>query len=186
MGISHVTYGLKKWKGLLCSTCELFTDIDTSYVPIHLFVENANLAKVYAFIKKLGQDYLNAFSDMMIFDAVICNTDRHFGNFGLMVDNKTNRPVSFVPLFDHSSSLLNYAMDDDLNNIDEYAKTRTPAFEGVTFDELIKVFMTNRQRDMLRKLLTFEFRRHSSYNLPKRRLKIIEKWIQRRAGEMLK
>lgn len=186
MGISHVTYDLKKWKGLLCSTCELFTDIDTSYVPIHRFVENANLAKVYDFIKKLGQDYLNAFSDMMIFDAVICNTDRHFGNFGLMVDNKTNRPVSFAPLFDHGLSLLNYAMDDDLNNIDEYARTRTPAFEGVTFDELVKEFMTNRQRDMLRKLLTFEFRRHSTYNLPKQRLKIIEKWIQRRAGEMLK
>lgn len=61
-----------------------------SYVPIHRFVENINLVKVYAFIKKLVQNYLNAFSDMMIFDAVICNTDRHFGNFGLMVDNKTN------------------------------------------------------------------------------------------------
>ena len=103
-----------------------------------------------------------------------------------MVDNKTNRPVSFAPLFDHGSSLLNYAMGDELDNIDEYAKTRTPAFEGVTFDELVYEFMTNRQRDMLRKLLTFEFIRHSSYNLPKQRLKIIEKWIQHRAGEMLK
>ena len=43
---------------------------------------------VYDFIKRLGRDYLNASSDMMIFDAVICNTDRHFGNYGLMVDNK--------------------------------------------------------------------------------------------------
>lgn len=73
-------------------------------------------------------------------------------------------------------------MDDDLNNIDEYAKTRTPAFERVTFDELIKEFMTNRQRDMLRKLLAFEFERHPRYNLPKQRLKVIEKWIQCRAG----
>ena len=142
--------------------------------------------KFICFHKKPGQDYLNAFSDMMIFDAVICNTDRHFGNFGLMVDNKTNRPVSFAPLFDHGLSLLNYAMDDDLYNIDEYVKTRMPAFEGVTFDELVKEFITNHQRDMLGKLLTFEFRRHSSYNLPKQRLKIIEKWIQSRAGEMLK
>ena len=74
---------------------------------------------------------------MMIFDAVICNTDRHFGNFGLMVDNKTNSPISFAPLFDHGLSLLNYAMDDDLNSIDEYVKTRMPKFEGVTFEELV-------------------------------------------------
>ena len=155
-------------------------------MPIYRFVENANLEKVYDFIKKLGQDYLNAFSDMMIFDAVICNTDRHFGNFGLIVDNKANCPVSFATLFDHGSSFLNYAMDDDLYNIDEYVKTRMPAFEGVTFDELVNEFITNRQRDMLRKLLTFEFERHPRYNLPKQRLKIIEKWIQRRAGEMLR
>ena len=77
-------------------------------------------------------------------------------------------------------------MHDYEDNIDEYAKTRTPAFEGVTFDELVKEIMTNCLRDILRKLLPFEFEIHPKYNLPKQRRKITEKWIQRRAGELLK
>ena len=32
MGLNHVAYGLSKWKGCLCSTCELFSDIDHSYI----------------------------------------------------------------------------------------------------------------------------------------------------------
>ena len=72
------------------------------------------------------------------------------------------------------------------DNIDDYAKTRTPAFEGVTFDESVKEIMTNCLRDMLRKLMPFEFERHPKYNLSNQWRKITEKWIQRRAGELLK
>ena len=28
-------------------------------------------------VENPGEDYFNAFSDMMLFDALICNTDRH-------------------------------------------------------------------------------------------------------------
>ena len=28
--------------------------------------------------------------DMLIFDAVICNEDRHFGNFGLLINNENS------------------------------------------------------------------------------------------------
>ena len=38
MGLKHVPYGLAKWKETLCSTCELFTDVNTSYVPIYNFL----------------------------------------------------------------------------------------------------------------------------------------------------
>lgn len=41
------------------------------------------------------------FVDMMIFDDIICNTDRHFGNFGLLVENATNKPISLAPIFDN-------------------------------------------------------------------------------------
>ena len=185
MGLKHVNYGLSKWKGLVCSTCELFTDINTSYVPIHRFLPNCTLTKAVKYLKSLGDSYYDEFADMMIFDALVCNTDRHFGNFGLLVDNATNKPIALAPIFDNGLSLFNYAMENDLREIEKYAKTRTPAFEGVSYDALVQEFLSDRQRVELRKLINFKFKKHPKYNLPNDRLKIIEAFIQTKVNEML-
>ena len=44
---------------------------------------------------------------MLLFDAVIYNTDRHLGNFGLLVDSKTNKIIRPAPIFDNGNSLFN-------------------------------------------------------------------------------
>ncbi len=185
MELNHVEYKLSKWKNVLCSTCELFTDIDVSYVPIFKFVEDYSLTKVVDYLKALGNEYYDAFSDMIIFDAITFNTDRHFGNFGLLVDNKTNKPIKFAPIFDNGMSLFNFAMEDEIMNLQSYSKTRLPAFSGVSYDELIDKFLTHRQKDKLRCLINFKFKKHSRYNLPEKRLKQIEKFIQVRVRELL-
>ncbi len=185
MGIKHVAYGLSKWKRQLCSTCELFTDINTSYVPIHRFLPNCTLTKTVEYLKSLGESFYDSFADMMIFDALICNTDRHFGNFGLLVDNATNKPIELAPIFDNGLSLFNYAMEEDLLEIDKYAQTRTPAFEGVSYDALVNEFLSDRQREQLRKLINFKFEKHPKYNLPVYRLKIIEAFVQTRVQKIL-
>ncbi len=185
MGIKHVAYGLSKWKRQLCSTCELFTDINTSYVPIHRFLPNCTLTKTVEYLKSLGESFYDSFADMMIFDALICNTDRHFGNFGLLVDNATNKPIGLAPIFDNGLSLFNYAMEEDLLEIDKYAQTRTPAFEGVSYDALVNEFLSDRQREQLRKLINFKFEKHPKYNLPVYRLKIIEAFVQTRVQKIL-
>ena len=128
MGINHVEYKLAKWKKNLCSVCELFNNIDISYVPMYKFIKNKDIKNTANFLLNLGQNYYDAFVDMLVFDALIFNTDRHYGNFGLLVDNKTNKPIKFAPLFDHGLSLFNYALDKDLLSLDEYSKTRTSAF----------------------------------------------------------
>lgn len=185
MGVHHVTYNLAKWEGMVCSTCELFTDINTSYVPIYRFVNDCTLTKVSQFLKELGGQFYDEFVDMLIFDAVIFNTDRHFGNFGLLVDNKTNKPKAFAPIFDNGLSLFNSAMPDDLENIDNYSKTIGPVFEGVTYEAIVREFITERQRAQLRKLINFKFKKHSKYNLSAERLKILEQFLERRVGQML-
>lgn len=62
-------------------------------------------------------------------DAVICNTDRHFGNFGFLIENSTNRIIAPAPLFDHGNSLFNFAGADDLESdgaLTAYADTLVP------------------------------------------------------------
>ena len=68
---------------------------------------------VMEYYKSLGSEYEKALCDMFVLDAVICNTDRHFGNFGFFIDSKTNRIIAPAPLFDHGNSLFNYAGEDD-------------------------------------------------------------------------
>lgn len=184
MGIPHVPYGLSLWKKCICSTCELFCDIGHSFVPICRFLDNCTLRTVSEHLKSLGGSYYDSFADMLIFDALICNEDRHFGNFGLMVDNKTNQPYAFAPLFDHGLSLFNYAMPDDMKSLDEYAKTRSSAY-GVPFDNIVREFIAPRQKEQLRKMIGFRFEKHPAYNLPAERLKAIEKVLQNRVQAFL-
>lgn len=187
MGINAIHYGLSKWKGVLCSTCELFTDKDTAYVPVGRIVTKGGMKAVQKYYEQLGPEFEEALQDMILFDAVICNTDRHFGNFGFLVDSSTNQIAAPAPLFDHGNSLFNMAgldvWEDDAA-LQAYIDTLVPAaYDG--FMETAKSMMTGAQREKLRRLVDFRFKKHSRYNLPEKRLRMIEKQIQKRARELL-
>ena len=184
MGVNCVEYGLSMWSHSLCSTCELFSDIDHAYVPIYRFIKKPNLRNVADYLKALGDDFYNAYVDMLVLDAVICNEDRHYGNFGLMVDNKTNKPYAFAPVFDNGLSLFNYAMPDDLDNIESYAETRQP-HSGASFEAVVSEFITIRQREMLRRLIGFKFVDQPTYKWPSKRKAVIEAYIQKRVSHLL-
>ena len=184
MGLRYIEYTLAKWKGSVCSVCELFTDKATSYVPVYRFGEFDNILQIAAFLKDCGKDYYDDFADMMIFDALIYNTDRHQGNFGLLVDAATNKPVSLAPIFDNGLGLFPYAVGNTLDDIKNYAKTKDSAF-GVPFDDIAKEFITKRHCEKLRKILNFRFERDKNYNLPAARLKFLEGFLHFRAAELI-
>ncbi len=184
MELDVTEYKLSRWKGELFSTCKLFTSKEFAYLPIGRVVTKGGWSAVFAYYKLLGEEYYDTLIDMLIFDAVVCNEDRHFGNFGLKVENKTNKIVGTAPIFDNGLSLFNYAMDDELEDIEVYAKTRLMA-TSQDFLLFTKEIITPRQKERVRKLINFRFKRHSRYNLDKKRLKIIEKFIQIRVQEIL-
>lgn len=187
LGVNAIEYGLSQWKGELCSTCELFTSKEYSFLPVGRVVTSGGMKAVREYYEKLGQNFVDALNDMLVLDAIIMNTDRHFGNFGFIVDNKTNKIVAPAPLFDHGNALLNFAGRDDLENekaLNEYANTLVPC----VYDDFIgtaKKVLTNKHREGLRKLLEFKFKKNSRYNLPNKRLKMLEKMIQTRAKIIL-
>ena len=187
MGLNHVPYTLGKWKNIICSVCELFTSKDYSYIPIGRVVSSSGFQAVVDYYHNLGDSFYNEFVDMIVFDAVVCNTDRHYGNFGFLVDNNTNQIAAPAPLFDHGNALFNLAGMAcwiDEKELEEYIDALQPA----VYDDFIgtaKSLMGDRQREMLRHLLTFKIEPHHTYNLPVRRRKMIEKQIQKRARQLL-
>lgn len=187
MGINSVSYNLSKWKGELCSVCDLFTSKDYSYLPIGRMVTAGGMETVREYYQSLGKEYIDALNAMLVFDAVIFNTDRHFGNFGFMVNNKTNKITASAPLFDHGNALFNYAGRDDLETfaaLEAYAGTLMPC----TYDDFTgtaKKALTPELREGLRHLLDFKFKKHPRYNLPDKRLKLLEQFVQKQARVLL-
>ena len=188
MGINAVKYDLRKWKGMLASVCELFTSKKYSYVPIWEATKFTKIDDIYKWCIENG--FKEEFSDMIVFDSLILNNDRHLGNFGVLKDNKTGEYIGFAPIFDNGEGLLakadikifenkenfNNYINNDATNISNY---------GACYQELVKAFCDKEQISKLRKLLTFKFKKHSKYNLEEKRLNLLEEMIRSRAKELI-
>ncbi|MCL2512720.1 MAG: XRE family transcriptional regulator [Oscillospiraceae bacterium] len=185
MGLNVVAYDLESWKGILASKCELFTDIDTAYVPIGRIVRTGGLKACMEYYDQLGGGFAESIRSMLVFDAVIYNEDRHFGNFGVLRDNRSGKVIAPAPLFDHGISLFNFAMKDDIANLNEYAKTRFPPYHDLTFESVCAEVTGKTQMEQLRRLIGFTFKRHPSINLPEERLAAIEKHTQKRVRQLM-
>ena len=176
LGFKHVSYGLEKFKGRLCSTCPLFTSEKYGYVPSgRLISRDEALADP-------------RFAEIFLFDALIFNTDRHMGNFGYLIDNDTNEIVDAAPIFDNGYGLFSLAMYRPGQRYDEYDDLRkfinhvAPALyeSWLDFPKELTIEMTSR----LKLLKGFRFKRHKYYNLPVDRLSKIEDFLQIRVSQI--
>lgn len=184
MGLNAVSYELENWKGILASRCKLFTDIDTSYIPIGRIVREGGLKACLDYYEKLGPEAYEQIKSMLVFDAVIYNEDRHFGNFGVLRDNHSGAVIGAAPIFDNGLSLFNFAMPEDFKDLDNYAKTRGTPY-GIRFETVCREVMGPVQTGQLRKLIGFTFQRHPRLNLPDDRLRAMELHLQKRVRQLL-
>ena len=124
---------------------------------------------------------------MIVFDAIIFNTDRHFDNFGFLVDSHSNQIIAPAPLFDHGNSLFNLVPLDAFESqttIRKYARSLLPrVYDAFVSDA--KAVITHGQRNALRKLLDFKFKRHTRHNWSNQRLAMVEKMISERVRDIL-
>lgn len=184
MGLNATTYSLGKWKGKVNSICALFSSKELAFVPIYHLVKEGGWEAILTYYKNLGESYYEELIEMLIFDVIILNTDRHFGNFGFMVDNSNNEIVSIAPIFDNGLSLFADALTDDLNNIEAYAQTKSMKNAG-DFMLFAEKIMTKKVKQKVKKLIGFRFDKTSKYKLPNKRLRQIEKYIQARVSKLL-
>ena len=184
MGLDAVAYELENWKGILASRCKLFTDINTAYIPIGRIVREGGLKACLEYYRQLGPEAYEQIKSMLVFDAVIYNEDRHFGNFGVLRDNHTGKVTSAAPVFDNGMSLFNFAMPEDFQDLDSYAKTRGTAY-SVSFESVCQEVMGPIQARQLRKLIGLTFHRHPRLNWPEYRLEAIERHLQKRVRQLL-
>ena len=187
MQLNAVHYDLENWKGITASKCALFTNVDVSYIPIGRIVRTGGIQKCLDYYDELGPEFGEQLCSMLVFDALIYNEDRHFGNFGILRDNHSGKIVAPAPIFDNGLSLLCYAGNDDLTDLsalEEYAKTRTTPYR-ISFEEICAEVMGAKQKEQLRRMIGFRFKRHPSLNFSEEHLQALEKVLEGRVRKLL-
>ena len=110
-------------------------------------------------------------------DAVILNTDRHYGNFGVLFDTDTLDIRGMAPVFDHNRSLLPELDNDQLADPAWYLRRCKPRL-GQDFIRNAKGLLTGEIRRDLTELRDFTFRQHPRIHAEQERLDALSRIVQ--------
>ncbi|WP_394996205.1 HipA domain-containing protein [uncultured Helicobacter sp.] len=183
LGFECVSYDLREFHNDIVSACPIFTSENEGYVPMHqcLQTNRSFHNDKNALIGEIIKVYDKAkFQDMMLFDALIGNTDRHLGNFGMIIDNNTNALLRPAPIFDNGLSLMTTITPTELH-APQLALNRITTYFDLGCDEQLGYFVQKRHLQALENLSTFTFTKHPRYNLPDSVLEPINAFLNARA-----
>ena len=105
--VEHVSYTSAMFEHLHVSKCKIITSEDRGIVPfefMEVYCANHD-TDTMKYVMKLDP---YAYYMMNIIDFLIGNTDRHWGNWGFLVDHETNKPISLYPLMDFNRAFTAY------------------------------------------------------------------------------
>jgi len=178
MHLDHVPYALDVYQGELCSTCPLFTSERQGFIAAR-DLPNRDQALTDP-----------AFAGQFLFDAVIFNTDRHWGNFGYLVDHETNEITGPAPIFDNGYGVFSQARyrpgepQDEFVDLRQFVSRKSPvlyqdwlSFPGGVTDEMI---------NRLTEMRGFRLAHHPQYRLPEHRMDVIQYFLEERISNIIR
>ena len=105
--VDQVLYEPFLYDGQKVSASALITSKKYSIVPmehVEIYAANHN-TDLYSLIRRYD---LRGYHMMNMIDYLVGNTDRHWGNWGFLVDNRTNKPLHLFPLMDFNKAFQAY------------------------------------------------------------------------------
>ena len=107
-------YDMGFYQDKLVSKCPLLTSEAMGFAKADAVFrgEERTIPELLAFFDGIVSG--DAFRRMCVLDAIILNTDRHYGNFGVLFDTDTLEIQGMAPAFDHNRSLLPELDNDQL------------------------------------------------------------------------
>lgn len=104
---NRVMYDEYEFEGQKVSRCRLSTSLKYANVSMAAYtIYCANNEKDE--IQDIMELDLHGYCMMNILDYLIGNTDRHWENWGVMVDNETNKPIRLYDLMDFNQAFNSY------------------------------------------------------------------------------
>ena len=149
LGLDSIKYEMAKWNDIECVRSKLFTSEQFGYLTMTEYLTRELGSKTkwrYNDIcRVIPEPCINELNDLMVFDFIIENKDRHFSNFGFLVDNDTGEIKGLAPIFDNGYSLLNFEMEDDFINYD-YSRSMIGTFDVENRAQAKEIVMKNPQK----------------------------------------
>lgn len=105
--VDHVSYSEDSFSGCEVSKCKIITSEKYGIVPfeyVSVYCENHDKDPLDFVLKYDSYQFYM----MNIIDYLIGNTDRHWGNWGFLVNNANNKLVRLHPLMDYNKAFLSY------------------------------------------------------------------------------
>lgn len=134
-------------EGKVASKCKIFTSQKVGYIPYSKIGTEFNFDKILSFYDKYEE--ADKLKEMMVYDTVILNEDRHLGNFGILIDNDNFNILGMAPLFDFNISLGTY-----IKNLDDMEEMNALISKsGEDFFSLANRFLTHDIRDSLERYI---------------------------------
>lgn len=163
--------------------CKSFCDEKIGLVQIHRLIEeefkdyyNYALAAKKLFGEKL-------FNDMIVFDVLILNKDRHYGNFGFLINNKNNKILRPAPMYDNGYCIFRKSDSNEIaryQNMWRYEKNRT---FGLSMEAALNIAGEKRHIKMLKKFYNFTFEKTDK--IDKDEIRMYEWFLQNHARNMV-
>ena len=178
LGLNSIKYEFINYKGLDSSKCELICNENFGLLSLRQYTGVSNTD-----FKYLVENFnCKQIHQMLVLDYLLCNTDRHFGNIWLLVENHTQRVISFSPIGDNNLSCIPYYTDEEdliyyINDI--------RAKDDRKWLELISLADTGVAKEMLLKAKNFEFKPIGNKKADKR-VPILNKMLKYQIREGLK
>lgn len=184
MGMNSTAYWLDCWEEQRCSVCDNFATKDVSYVPFVVASGFDTFVGAAAFFAELGKASFETFADMVVLDSLVCNTDRHYSNFGVLRDNRTGDVFSIAPIFDNGRGLFPNAAEVSLQDLIREAELSSPVLSGIaSFFELAERIIGDTQKEKLSRLQPIEIEKYPAEFA--KRIKAINEFVLQRRDALL-
>lgn len=181
LGYPHVSYFLNNFRGRRVSVCRLMTSEKEMLLPIYRYYAFFSMERLITNCQRDG--IVDGLAQMLIYDYLSWNTDRHAGNLGVILDADTYELRRFAPLWDHGCSMLCYWNNTD--DLDEYVTRSAPAlYDSFEWGARIGKYILRNHHNVER-LLNFEFDLTKIGDYPVERVLHIQAWLRRRAQKFL-
>ena len=105
--VDQVLYEPSVYNETPVTSSRLITSLERGIVPmeyVEIYAANHDTT-VREMVEAIDP---HGFHMMNVIDYLIGNTDRHWGNWGFLIDNRTNRPVKLHSLMDFNKAFLSY------------------------------------------------------------------------------
>ena len=110
--VPHVKYELEKKENRITSKCKNICTDQLSIVDaddVYNWCSRTGLS-FNNFAEKINS---NLYYQTIVVDYLISNSDRHGGNWGFYVNNKTGNIIDIHPLYDHNNAFNEQLMEDE-------------------------------------------------------------------------